>query len=88
MGQPIQGRGRVKDQTRLAALIADQGGLGALQWIVTQSPAYLKAGGYLIVEHGYDQGDSVLDFFHKMGYSDIRGHTDLAGKPRFVTGKK
>jgi release factor glutamine methyltransferase len=46
----------------------------------------LIAGGALMVEHGYDQGESVHALFARHGYREIVLHRDLAGLPRVTTG--
>ena len=42
------------------------------------------AGGRVVIEHGYDQAESVGQLAVKWGYTDIQAHHDLAGVPRFL----
>ena len=47
----------------------------------------LMPGGYLLVEHGYLQQDSVIRIFEENGFSDVLGLKDYGGNPRVVLGK-
>ncbi|MFO1320388.1 MAG: peptide chain release factor N(5)-glutamine methyltransferase [Burkholderiales bacterium] len=69
-----------------SALAAGADGLSALRIVVTQAPKYLKPGGALIVEHGYDQRDAVSDLFASAGFVDVRVLDDLASRPRMAVG--
>ncbi len=69
------------------ALTPGGDGLSALRRIVAEAPAHLVPGGWLAVEHGYDQGEAVRALFAEDGFSDIRAARDLAGIPRVVTGR-
>lgn len=69
----------------ISALDGGKDGLDAIKIIIHQGKAYLKAGGLLIFEHGYDQRETVLSFLQKAGYSNIEDHDDLAGLPRFCS---
>jgi len=57
-------------------------GLGALREIVAGAPAHLAPGGWLVVEHGYDQAGSVAALLERAGLTDIECRHDLAGQPR------
>lgn len=65
-----------------------QDGLSALTEIINQAPHWLKSGGWLIVEHGYDQQGEVMDLCKAVGFTDISGHRDLASIPRNVCARK
>ncbi len=54
-------------------------GLSDLQLIIEKSPSYLKKGGFLLLEHGYDQQEKLINIFSKNGYHGIQPLTDLAG---------
>jgi release factor glutamine methyltransferase len=69
------------------ALVAGADGLDALRLIIRDAPAYLNAGGWLLVEHGADQGDAVRLLFSAAGFSAIETLPDLAGLPRVTAGK-
>lgn len=70
------------------ALISGMEGLDALRTIIQQGHAYLTELGILIVEHGYDQGDAVLDLFKQNGYQAIQSWHDGQKHPRTCCGKK
>lgn len=70
------------------ALVSGPDGLDDLRRIIPDARACLKPGGWLLVEHGHDQGPAVEALFTAAGYRDIRNHTDLAGKPRVTEGRR
>lgn len=69
------------------ALVSGKEGLDAIQKIVSQAKNFLIPGGYLVIEHGFDQAEKVITLFEKAGLSDVKNHRDLSDVPRFVTGK-
>ena len=62
-----------------AALASGSDGLDALRQIIASAPAHLLPGGWLLLEHGYDQAEAVRDLLTAGGYSDLEQHRDLAG---------
>ncbi|PID64143.1 MAG: protein-(glutamine-N5) methyltransferase, release factor-specific, partial [Gammaproteobacteria bacterium] len=65
------------------ALIAKQNGLADIRQIITRTPQHLLSNGWLIVEHGYHQGQAVRDLFKAAGqWQDITTHCDLGGNER------
>jgi len=66
----------------VAALVAGRDGLDALRVIIAQAPHCLKPGGWLLVEHGYDQGETVPLLLSERGFSKVSDHRDTAGLPR------
>ncbi len=66
------------------ALVADKGGLADLEAIVEHSKKHLTPEGHVIVEHGFDQQQQVIDLFREAGYQRVIGHCDLAHQPRAV----
>ncbi len=74
-------QGDVRFEPR-TALASEQNGLKALQTIVSQSRRGLKPGGWLIVEHGWDQGPIVARIFESSGYREITCHLDWQKHPR------
>jgi len=71
-----------------SALISGKTGLDAIAIITAQTKNYLKPNGYLVIEHGFDQTDAVMQLFESTGFTDVMSHRDLADIPRFVTGKQ
>jgi release factor glutamine methyltransferase len=69
------------------ALVGGTDGLAALRHIVREAPAYLEPGGWLILEHGCDQGPAVRALFTECGYGGIATRRDLAGHDRVSLGQ-
>jgi len=69
-----------------AALFAGASGLEALGAVVSGAAEHLKAGGWLVVEHGDTQGPPVRDLFAKAGFARVATHLDLAGRERCTEG--
>lgn len=69
-----------------SALTAGTDGLDDIRIIAEQARHQLKPGGQLMIEHGYDQKQSVLDIFTKTGYQNIIQHHDIANNPRTTSG--
>ena len=66
--------------------LTDQGdGLWSIREIASNAPDHLEAGGWLLIEHGYDQAADVRSIFELNGFSKVSLRHDLAGRPR-VTG--
>lgn len=68
------------------ALFSGPSGLEALRVVVSGAPGHLKAGGWLVVEHGDTQGPPVRDLFAKAGFARVATHLDLAGRERCTEG--
>lgn len=69
------------------ALVAGLDGLDGLRAIIGQAPAHLDAGGWLLLEHGYDQADAVRGLLAGAGFRTIATRLDLAGIPRCSGGR-
>ncbi|MEQ8485369.1 MAG: peptide chain release factor N(5)-glutamine methyltransferase [Pseudomonadales bacterium] len=65
-----------------AALASGADGLDALRVIVRGAPDRLAPGGWLLLEHGYDQGGPVRDLLSGAGLTRVETLADLAGHPR------
>lgn len=70
------------------ALFAGPDGLGAIRALVAGAPDHLRPDGWLVLEHGMDQGESVRDLFSAAGYRSIETRTDLAGHDRFTLAQR
>ncbi|MFP3426715.1 peptide chain release factor N(5)-glutamine methyltransferase [Pseudoalteromonas sp. SIMBA_162] len=66
----------------LSALVAEDSGMSDIKQIITQSRDYLLSSGYLLIEHGYDQGFSVREFFKTMAFVNIKTIKDLGENDR------
>ena len=69
-----------------SALSPGVDGQSALRTIVGGARERLAPGGWLVVEHGYDQSDAVQALFRDAGFSGVVALRDLAGIPRVVAG--
>ena len=78
----------VRDHEPLMALDGGSDGLDYYRRIVPESMDHLNLGGWLIVEIGYDQADSVRSMFADHRYEDIEVVRDLGGNDRVVLGRK
>ena len=71
-----------------SALTDGAGGLFCLEAIILQVHPYLKPGGLVAVEHGFDQSDAVVNLMKAAQLQEIQVHKDLAGHCRAVSGRK
>lgn len=84
---PHLSAGDVRFEPR-AALVAGLDGLDDLRRIVSGAPAHLNADGWLLVEHGFDQGAAVAELFAHAGFIGMGTDCDLAGRPRVSSGRR
>ncbi len=70
-----------------SALVAGADGLDDLRLIVDQAPAHLNAGGWLLLEHGYDQGVAVRELLSSKGFEKIQTRRDLGEHERITFGR-
>ena len=71
-----------------SALFAGPDGLDDLRLIIAEAPRWLSPGGWLVVEHGFDQGGEVADLFRAAGFVDVGTRQDLAGLDRIGLGRR
>ncbi|TAM43761.1 MAG: peptide chain release factor N(5)-glutamine methyltransferase [Gammaproteobacteria bacterium] len=64
------------------ALIGGADGLDAIRALAQQAFACLMPGGWLLLEHGYDQATAVAAILTEAGFCEIACHRDLAGHDR------
>ncbi|GLP95453.1 peptide chain release factor N(5)-glutamine methyltransferase [Paraferrimonas sedimenticola] len=69
-----------------SALVAKQQGYRDLFDIAEQARQYLKPGGILMMEHGFEQAPTTCNYLRELGYQDVDFGRDLAGQPRFSFG--
>jgi len=84
---PHLDQGDVRFEPR-SALIADNKGLADIELIVQQSWNYLREQGWLLLEHGYDQGQAVRDLLTSRGFIQVETRNDLGGNERVSLGRK
>ena len=66
----------------LAALAAGPDGLDDLRAIISQAAAHLRPGGWLLLEHGWDQATAVRELLTAAGFQEACSRRDLAGIER------
>jgi release factor glutamine methyltransferase len=76
-----QGDVRFEPET---ALSSGSDGLDDIRWIADGARRFLKTGGWLFMEHGYDQGPTIESLLSEYHYKNIIDHKDLAGLARVV----
>jgi len=72
----------------LSALVSKDSGYDDIKLISLQARVCLKNGGHLIIEHGYDQRETIIKIIEAEGYLNVVDHDDLNGMPRFITAVK
>lgn len=76
----------VREHEPRMALDGTADGLFFYRRIVQESPSYLKEGGWLCMEIGYDQGAAVRQLMEARGFATVSVIKDLAGLDRVVSG--
>lgn len=69
------------------ALTAGADGLDDIRSIIDQAKERLLAGGWLLLEHGYDQADDVRALLAAVGFNNVQSRRDLAGIERCSGGR-
>ena len=70
-----------------SALSSGADGLDAIRIIVRDAPAHLREGGWLLLEHGWEQGEAVRALLHDAGFVDIATERDLEQRDRVTLGR-
>lgn len=78
----------VADWEPSGALFAGPDGLDDLRTLIGEAPTHLRAGGWLVVEHGHDQGGAVRELMAAAGLVDAETRRDLAGLDRWSRGRR
>ncbi|ADO48301.1 peptide chain release factor N(5)-glutamine methyltransferase [[Enterobacter] lignolyticus] len=69
------------------ALVAADAGLADLAHIIAQGRCYLSAGGWMLLEHGWQQGAAVRALFADAGYREVETCRDYGGNERLTLGR-
>ena len=79
----------LRHEPRLALVPRGDGGLGLadILRIVDGAPRWLRLGGWLLLEHGFDQADSVRLCLYAAGFEAVASRNDLAGNARVTGGR-
>ncbi|MEZ7009888.1 peptide chain release factor N(5)-glutamine methyltransferase [Aeromonas sp. S13(2024)] len=78
-------QGDVRFEPR-SALVAYDAGLADIRHIVAHAPAYLLADGWLLLEHGWDQGEAVRQLLRDGGYREVATVRDYGDNDRVTLG--
>jgi release factor glutamine methyltransferase len=70
-----------------SALASGADGLDDIRRIAAQAPDHLREGGWLLVEHGWDQGPAVREVFARAGLDDVETVQDWEGRDRVTLGR-
>lgn len=85
-GDPHLSQGDLRFEPPLA-LAAGVDGLDSIRAILGRSRAHLRSGGWMLLEHGYDQAEAVRGLLEAGGYTHIFSARDLAGIERVSGGR-
>ena len=85
-GDPHLARGDLRFEPAMA-LSCGADGLDAIRVIVRDAPACLRPGGWLLLEHGWDQGDAVRALLAAAGFVDVATERDLEQRDRVSLGR-
>lgn len=68
----------------LSALVAEEGGYADLRRIINNAPQFLSAQGWLLLEHGWQQGNKVRSIFTENGWQNIETKRDYGNNERIT----
>ena len=85
-GDPHLGEGDLRFEPP-TALSSGTDGLDAIRRIVGDAPAHLAVGGWLLLEHGWNQGEAVRALLQAAGFIDVETARDLEGRDRVSLGR-
>jgi len=71
----------------IAALTPGLDGLLALRVLARDAPPHLQPGGWLLLEHGHDQGAAVRSLLQAAGLEQVQTRRDLGGRERCTAGR-
>ncbi|AMN67392.1 peptide chain release factor N(5)-glutamine methyltransferase [Psychrobacter sp. P11G5] len=71
----------------ISALSAPNHGLADIEHIVQQAPQYLRIGGLLAIEHGFDQGEAVRQILSDNDFTAVQTVQDFGGNDRVTLGQ-
>ncbi|WP_202211019.1 peptide chain release factor N(5)-glutamine methyltransferase [Pseudomonas paraversuta] len=70
-----------------SALVAGVDGLDDIREIIQAAPQHLNPGGWLMLEHGYDQADAVRQLLSGAGFAQVESRKDLGTHERITLGR-
>ncbi|MEE8119308.1 MAG: peptide chain release factor N(5)-glutamine methyltransferase [Gammaproteobacteria bacterium] len=81
INDPYLERGDLQFEDR-GALVAGEDGLDAIRHIINSARAHMEPRGWLIIEHGFEQGEAIRALLEQADFETIACHQDLAGLDR------
>ncbi len=85
-GDPHLDRGDLRFEPPMA-LSSGSDGLDAIRHLAVHAPRHLLPGGWLLLEHGYDQGEAVRALLHAAGFRSVETRQDLERRDRVSLGR-
>lgn len=85
-GDPHLAQGDVRYEP-VSALVSGGDGLDAIREIISEATTHLNPGGWLLLEHGYNQGEAVQGLMQSLGFGGVETVGDLAGQDRVTLGQ-
>jgi len=70
-----------------SALVADEQGMADIRHIAERAPEFLNPDGWLLFEHGYDQGPASVALLQQLGYCDVETVQDYGARDRVTLGR-
>jgi release factor glutamine methyltransferase len=86
-GDPHLAQGDVRFEPSRALTDGSRDGLDSIRSIIAGASDHLNAGGWLALEHGYDQSEAVHALLEAAGFGELAALADLAGIPRVALGR-
>ncbi|SDS93600.1 release factor glutamine methyltransferase [Halopseudomonas sabulinigri] len=83
---PHLAQGDVRFEPR-SALVSGADGLDDIRHLVSTAPAHLQPGGWLLLEHGWQQAEAVAELLRARGYQQVQSWRDLGGNLRVTGGR-
>ncbi|WED22510.1 peptide chain release factor N(5)-glutamine methyltransferase [Vibrio sp. JC009] len=71
----------------ISALVAEEKGLADIRHIATHAKSHLQNQGWLLFEHGFEQGAAVRQLMTELGYTNVCTEQDYAGNDRVTLGQ-
>ncbi|CAN7446247.1 peptide chain release factor N(5)-glutamine methyltransferase [Pseudoxanthomonas sp. LjRoot143] len=85
-GDPHLGQGDLRFEPP-SALSSGADGLDAIREIVATAPSHLLPGGWLLLEHGWEQGEAIRGLLQAAGFIDVATEVDLEQRDRVTLGR-
>lgn len=80
------GQGDLRFEPR-SALVSGLDGLDDIRTIVSEARRHLLPGGWLLIEHGWNQAETVSELFRLAGFRDVESSTDMEQRERVTYGR-